>query len=143
MILGTLPFAFDAPGAVLAIGLFLRGAGMGATLMPAMASAYQVLPEAQVARAASALEIVQRAGASLGIALLAILLQSRLGSVSLSDVDHIPSSAATWTFVWAIALTAADARPRAVSTAQSHFRGRFGSCRAGLSANGRLSHSVC
>ena len=104
-----MPFAFVAdgvPGWLLVIGLFLRGAGMGATLMPAMAAAYQVLPEAQVARAASALEIVQRAGATLGIALLAILLQSRLGSVSLSDVDHIPSSAATWTFVWAIALTA-------------------------------------
>ena len=79
---------------------------MGATLMPAMASAYQVLPKAQVARAASALEIVQRAGASLGIAFLAILLQSRLGSVSLSDVDHIPASAANWTFVWALVLTA-------------------------------------
>ena len=56
-------------------GLFLRGAGMGATLMPAMAAAYQVLPPAAVARAASALEIVQRTGASLGIALLAVVLQ--------------------------------------------------------------------
>ena len=85
--LGTLPFAFvadDVPGWLLVCGLFLRGAGMGATLMPAMAAAYQVLPEAAVARAASALEIVQRAGATLGIALLAVILQHGL--------DHAPAS---------------------------------------------------
>ena len=81
MLVGTLPFAFvadDVPGWLLVCGLFLRGAGMGATLMPAMAAAYQVLPEAAVARAASALEIVQRAGATLGIALLAVILQHGL-----------------------------------------------------------------
>ena len=78
VLLGTVPFAFvadDVPVWLLACGLFLRGAGMGATLMPAMAAAYQVLPHAAVARAASALEIVQRAGATLGIALLAVILQ--------------------------------------------------------------------
>jgi EmrB/QacA subfamily drug resistance transporter len=106
VVLGTVPFATGAPGWVLALGLFARGAGMGATLMPAMAAAYQALPEAQVARAASALEIVQRAGASLGIALLAVLLQRRVGAGSLSDLDHIPGSAASWTFVWALVLTA-------------------------------------
>ena len=81
VLVGTLPFAFvadDVPGWLLVCGLFLRGAGMGATLMPAMAAAYQVLPEAAVARAASALEIVQRAGATLGIALLAVILQHGL-----------------------------------------------------------------
>ena len=57
--------------------------GMGATLMPAMAAAYQALPEAAVARAASALEIVQRAGATLGIALLAVILQHGLGDARL------------------------------------------------------------
>jgi EmrB/QacA subfamily drug resistance transporter len=106
VVLGTLPFALGAPGWLLGIGLFARGAGMGATLMPAMAAAYQVLPEAQVARAASALEIVQRAGASLGIALLAVLLQHRVGAGSLSDLDSIPASAASLTFIWALALTA-------------------------------------
>ena len=81
VLLGTLPFAFvadDVPAGCSSCGLFLRGAGMGATLMPAMAAAYQALPEAAVARAASALEIVQRAGATLGIALLAVILQLSL-----------------------------------------------------------------
>ena len=83
--------------------------------MPAMAAAYQVLPPPQVARAASALEIVQRTGASLGIALLAIVLQHQLGSsVSLSDVKHIPASAAGTTFAWALALTAVSLVPAAL-----------------------------
>ena len=63
VILGTVPFAFvagDVPAWLLIAGLFVRGAGMGATLMPAMAAAYQVLAPEAVARAASALEIVQR-----------------------------------------------------------------------------------
>src|SRR3954454_16555889 len=82
VILGTLPFVFvadDAADWLLVCGLFLRGAGMGATLMPAMPAAYAALPQSAVARASSALEIVQRAGATLGIAVLALTLQHALG----------------------------------------------------------------
>ena len=75
---GTVPFALDAPGWLLTLGLALRGVGMGATLMPAMAAGYAALPEEAVARAASALEIVQRVGALLGIALLAVIFQHGL-----------------------------------------------------------------
>jgi EmrB/QacA subfamily drug resistance transporter len=114
VLVGTLPFAFvadDVGGWLLACGLFLRGAGMGATLMPAMAAAYQVLPEAAVARAASALEIVQRAGATLGIALLAVTLQHGLATRGFhGELDDAPAAAAApaaaHTFVWALILTA-------------------------------------
>jgi EmrB/QacA subfamily drug resistance transporter len=114
VLVGTLPFAFvadDVPGWLLVCGLFLRGAGMGATLMPAMAAAYQVLPEAAVARAASALEIVQRAGATLGIALLAVILQHGLSTRGFDgELDDAPAAAATpaaaHTFLWALILTA-------------------------------------
>jgi len=113
VLVGTLPFAFvadDVPGWLLVCGLFLRGAGMGATLMPAMAAAYQVLPEAAVARAASALEIVQRAGASLGIALLALILQHGLSARGFHGaIDDAPPSAAipaaAHAFMWALVLT--------------------------------------
>jgi EmrB/QacA subfamily drug resistance transporter len=113
VVLGTLPFAFvadDVPGWLLVCGLFLRGAGMGATLMPAMAAAYQVLPEAKIARAASALEIVQRAGATLGIALLAVILQHGLATRGFhGELDDAPAAAATpaaaHTFLWALILT--------------------------------------
>ena len=71
----------------------LRGIGMGATLMPAMAAAYTVLAPEAVPRAASALEIVQRAGALFGIALLAVILQSQL-PLSLSELDTAPAATA-------------------------------------------------
>jgi EmrB/QacA subfamily drug resistance transporter len=114
VVLGTLPFAFvadDVPGVLLVAGLFLRGAGMGATLMPAMAAAYQVLPPAAVARAASALEIVQRAGATLGIAVLAVILQHALATHGFHGaLDDAPPAAATpaaaQAFMWALVLTA-------------------------------------
>jgi EmrB/QacA subfamily drug resistance transporter len=127
---GTLPFAFvgqGVPAPLLAAGMFLRGAGMGATLMPAMAAAYQALPTAAVARAASALEIVQRAGASLGIALLAALLEhgvrsrvpgfaglaavDRLGPAARAGLESPFAASAADAFAWAIALTALSLLP--------------------------------
>ena len=117
VLIGTVPFVFvadDVPGWLLVGGLFLRGAGMGAALLPAMAAAYSALPEAAVARAASAMEIVQRAGATLGIALLAIVLQQSLSARgfhgSLDDLDDAPpaqlAAAAAHTFTVALILTA-------------------------------------
>jgi EmrB/QacA subfamily drug resistance transporter len=115
VIVGTVPFVFvDAPAWLLACGLWLRGVGMGATLMPAMAAAYTVLTPHAVPRAASALEIVQRVGALLGIALLAVILQSQL-PLSLSELDTAPANlaahATAHTFLWALALTVAALLP--------------------------------
>jgi EmrB/QacA subfamily drug resistance transporter len=114
VVIGTIPAVLeDPPAALLAAGLILRGAGMGATLMPAMAAAYQALPEAAVARAASLLEIVQRVGASLGIALLAVILQHGLHGFTLSALEDMPAAARpdldapfSTAFAWAVALTA-------------------------------------
>ena len=107
---------------------------MGATLMPAMAAAYQALAPEAMARAASALEIVQRAGATFGIALLAVILQHGLttrvpgfhGTLSTVE-DASPAlraelaaplaAAAGHTFTWALVLTAADADPGAAAAA--------------------------
>lgn len=115
VLLGTVPFAaHDAPGWLLAAGLFLRGAGMGATLMPAMAAGYAALAPEQVARAASALEVAQRVGAMFGVALLAVILQRQLGA-SLSELEGADAATlaepAAHTFVWALALTAATLVP--------------------------------
>jgi EmrB/QacA subfamily drug resistance transporter len=114
VVIGTIPAVLEDPPAVLlGAGLVLRGAGMGATLMPAMAAAYQALPEAAVARAASLLEIVQRVGASLGIALLAVILQHGLHGFNLSALEDMPAAARpdldapfSTAFAWAVALTA-------------------------------------
>jgi EmrB/QacA subfamily drug resistance transporter len=58
--------------------LFLIGAGLGATITPAMAAAYQGLPQAAMGQATTAINVVQRVAGALGSALLAVLLQQSL-----------------------------------------------------------------
>lgn len=65
----------DSPYAVLAAALFVIGLGLGATIMPSMAAAYRTLPREAIAKATSALNTVQRLGASIGTAMLAVVLQ--------------------------------------------------------------------
>jgi MFS family permease len=64
----------------LAAALFLIGAGLGATITPSMAVAYQHLARQAVPRATSAINVVQRVAASLGTALLAVVLQAAIDS---------------------------------------------------------------
>jgi EmrB/QacA subfamily drug resistance transporter len=59
----------------LAGALFLVGLGLGSTIMPSMAAAYQGLAHEAVPRATSALNAIQRVAGSLGTALLAVVLQ--------------------------------------------------------------------
>jgi MFS family permease len=59
---------------------FLMGLGMGAAMMPAMSAAYQTLQRQQLARATTALNIIQRVGGSIGTALLSVVLTHQLAS---------------------------------------------------------------
>jgi len=58
--------------------LFLVGAGLGATITPAMAAAFQGLPPAAMGQATSAINVVQRVAGALGSATLAIVLQQAI-----------------------------------------------------------------
>jgi EmrB/QacA subfamily drug resistance transporter len=59
----------------LLVALFLIGAGLGATITPAMAAAYQGLPATAMGQATAAISVVQRVAGALGSALLAVILQ--------------------------------------------------------------------
>ncbi|HEY4096976.1 MAG TPA: MDR family MFS transporter [Baekduia sp.] len=82
--LGTVPYATiggHTGYAILLIGLFVRGLGLGATMMPAMAAAYATLDSgAQVPRATPMLNVLQRIGGSLGVAVLTVVLENALRS---------------------------------------------------------------
>jgi EmrB/QacA subfamily drug resistance transporter len=101
--IATIPFAFvneQTSYWLLGAALFVRGMGMGATMMPAMSAAYQTLTRAAVARATTALNIVQRVGGSLGIAVLAVILQHQItsrvpasGGGGISAAQNVPPSA--------------------------------------------------
>src|SRR3954469_22714576 len=79
--ISTVPFASIGAAtsyALLAPMLVVRGIGIGAAMMPAMAAAYATLTHAEVPRATSALNVLQRVGGSIGTALLAVVLQHQI-----------------------------------------------------------------
>lgn len=58
--------------------LLLVGAGMGATVTPAMAVAFQSLPPSAMPQATSTINVIQRVAGALGSALLAVVLQQAI-----------------------------------------------------------------
>src|SRR4051794_1630968 len=58
--------------------LWVMGLGMGATMMPTFSGAMQTLRQAQVARASTTLNINQQVGASIGTAVMSVLLTHEL-----------------------------------------------------------------
>ena len=76
----------DTSYVALAAALFVIGLGLGATIMPAMAVAYQSVSREAVSRATAALNMIQRIAASVGTALLAVVLQRALRA-KLPDLD--------------------------------------------------------
>jgi EmrB/QacA subfamily drug resistance transporter len=74
----TLPFAFVTDHTsyeLLGLAQFMRGLGLGASIQPTTAAAYQLLESSQVPRATAALGTLRQIGASIGTALLAVVLQ--------------------------------------------------------------------
>ncbi|WP_218005119.1 DHA2 family efflux MFS transporter permease subunit [Actinomadura macra] len=60
--------------------LFVMGLGMGMTMMPTMAAAIQTLAHDEVPRASTMLNIIQQVSASLGTAMISVLLANKLAS---------------------------------------------------------------
>jgi hypothetical protein len=58
--------------------LFVMGLGMGATMMPTFSGAMQTLRRAAIARASTTLNINQQVSASIGTAVLSVLLANAL-----------------------------------------------------------------
>jgi EmrB/QacA subfamily drug resistance transporter len=111
----------------LAGALLLIGAGLGATIMPSMAAAFQTVGRAAIPSATSAISTIQRLAASLGTALLAVTLQramtaglpgfrggvAQAGALAASRPGTLPVLAHAFgvTFWLALALTVAAVVP--------------------------------
>jgi EmrB/QacA subfamily drug resistance transporter len=121
----TLPWAFvtnHTSYALLGAVLFVRGMGLGASMQPTIAAAYQLLESAQVPRATAALNTLRQLGGSIGTALLAVVLQHEsaaampsasgsagalLGPLPAGERAQISgplASAFGHTFIWAFAM---------------------------------------
>ena len=64
----------------LGVVLFVMGLGMGATMMPTFSGAMQTLRRAAISRASTTLNIEQQVGASIGTAVLSVLLAHELAN---------------------------------------------------------------
>jgi EmrB/QacA subfamily drug resistance transporter len=76
--LGTLAYTQvgdRTPYTLLAVALLVIGLGIGSTIMPCMAAAFQGLTREQTPAATSALNVIQRVSGAIGTALLAVFLQ--------------------------------------------------------------------
>ncbi|WP_433143662.1 MDR family MFS transporter [Actinomadura nitritigenes] len=86
-------------GWLLVLSLMLRGAGLALVMAPGMAAVYASVRPDETARAAGAVNTVNRVGGSLGTAVLAVVLQRSLG-------HHAPAAAYGATFWWVVGLSA-------------------------------------
>jgi MFS family permease len=148
--LGLFPFVFVGPHTsyVLLCGAsFVQGLGMGLSMMPNMTAAMQAVPPAAIARTSTAMNIIRQAGASIGTAVLSVILASAItsnlgavigsrasgsGSGGLATLQHLPAGAHAATvaplahafastFVWALVLILVALIP-AVGMARSGWR---------------------
>ncbi len=77
-LLGTLAYTqvgADTSYLYLSAALLVVGLGIGSTIMPSMAAAFQTLSREETPRATSAINAIQRIAGAIGTALLAIILQ--------------------------------------------------------------------
>ncbi len=105
------------------VNLFVRGIGFGCAMMPVMAAAYATVSREAVPRATTALNVFQRVGGSIGVALLAVVLENQIkasvpgagiggGAIQpvlaavRTRIAEPLAHAFTSTFWWAVGLTA-------------------------------------
>jgi EmrB/QacA subfamily drug resistance transporter len=148
--IGLIPFVFVGPRTsyvLLCSAQFVQGLGMGLAMMPNMTAAMQAVPAAAIARTSTAMNIIRQTGASIGTAILSVILASAIttnlnailgthatgsGSGGLATLQHLPAGAHAAiqgpladafgsTFVWALLLIVVALIP-AVAMAVSGFR---------------------
>jgi EmrB/QacA subfamily drug resistance transporter len=125
VVVGITPFAFvtaDTSYVLLCAFGFVLGLGMGLSMMPTMTAAMQAVPPQAIARTSTAMNIIRQSGASVGTAILSVILASNikdgLGGAGGGGFDAVHGMSETQraaiaspladafssTFVWALAL---------------------------------------
>jgi EmrB/QacA subfamily drug resistance transporter len=122
MIGATVPFMFvgaTTPYAPIASAMVVRGIGVGLAIMPAMTAAFSALSHDQVNDASPQLNVIQRVGGTLGTAIVAVVLQTKLahvpgaGTGRYTDPTAVAGAFAE-TYRWVILITVLALIPAAV-----------------------------
>jgi Na+/melibiose symporter-like transporter len=111
MVVATVPFLFIGARTgypVIGVAMVVRGVGVGLALMPAMTAAFGALGQDQINDASPQLNVIQRVGGSLGTAVVAVVLQTKLAHLS-SGPGHVASASAiatsfAQTYWWVIVM---------------------------------------
>jgi MFS family permease len=102
----TIPFGLIGTHtsiAWLSIAMLLRGVGIGLAFIPAMSAAFASLERREVSDATPQLNVLQRVGGSIGVAVLAVVLQRAL--VGVHTLSGVASAYGT-AFWWSAGITA-------------------------------------
>src|SRR6201994_3119471 len=94
LVIGMAPFAFvtaTTSYVLLCSFSFILGLGMGFSMMPTMTAAMQAVPAAAIARTSTAMNIIRQGGASIGTAVLSVILSSAIGTQLVSAGVSLPS----------------------------------------------------
>jgi EmrB/QacA subfamily drug resistance transporter len=108
LVVGTLPFLFvgaTTPYGLIAVAMIVRGIGVGLAFMPAMTAAFSSLAPDQVNDASPQLNVIQRVGGSLGTAVIAVVLQSKLVGLGPHPSAAATASAFSQTYLWVVVLS--------------------------------------
>jgi EmrB/QacA subfamily drug resistance transporter len=112
LIAATIPFLFVRPGtpySLLVGAMIIRGFGSAFATMPAMTAAFAALNHDQVNDASPQLNVIQRIGGSLGTAIIAVVLQTKLTHAAALGKGHATPIAVTrafnQTYLWVIVMT--------------------------------------
>jgi MFS family permease len=148
--IGLIPFVFVGAHTsyfLLCVANFVQGLGMGLAMMPNMTAAMQAVPPTAIARTSTAMNIIRQAGASIGTAVLSVILASaitsNLGAIlgsrasgshsgGIATLQHLPAGAHAAiagpladafgsTFLWALVLIVVALIP-AIGMALSGWR---------------------
>jgi MFS family permease len=85
-IVGVLPFVLitaDTPYALLCAGSFLQGLGVGIAVSPTVTLALNAVPPPAISRTSTAVNIIDQAAASIGTALVSVVLVAAVGQMGL------------------------------------------------------------
>jgi EmrB/QacA subfamily drug resistance transporter len=124
LVIGIAPFAFvtaTTSYVLLCSFSFILGLGMGFSMMPTMTAAMQAVPAAAIARTSTAMNIIRQGGASIGTAVLSVILTAEItsqlghGGGGLEGIRNLSpaqqaaaqeplASSFASTFVWALVL---------------------------------------